>query len=284
MKSGKLDPRLREDLSEYLVVVSTKRPHFYKEMQSGLLDCEHRFNEGDALALHDAVLFCERGGLPMPPWMSGALRQYLVEGLSGGITGSKGRGNSPFGNAKKRLKQQVHFRLVRKCASIALSLKTEKVIKNIVTQGRSNELGNMRHVFPPAIWEQILDQENSLNLDDFSSTLDSHYIAVSKILRGTFAQAEPRTIMNSCKKEREIMKDSIVELPDGNRASNYIDWIERTDPETLEAFGLQIELSEAELSAFHMGSELVDIEADRSDVHEHFFNPSINFEDSAEKS
>jgi hypothetical protein len=172
---------------------------------------------------------------------------------------------------------------VKKCQSINLSLQGEKIALSIASQGQSKSLGNMRHVFPPVIWDMIEDASNPLCMSDFGESLESNYLAVSKILRGTFAQAEPRTIMKSCKAVEKLIADSVVVLSDGTTATNYTDWFEDTDPETLDALGLQLEMNEAEISAWHMGSELIPPEADRTEFIDFLFTKNDQRTEGAKK-
>jgi hypothetical protein len=258
MNEQKLDPKYLEDQSEYLVEVTTKRPYFHREMPGAVNDCETRFRNGDSLAIHDALLRCERGGLPLPLWLSQAVRERVIDSLTGGQKGSRGRSNSPLGQSTKKLKQETHYRFVKKCQRISTALRDERLAAGILTKGRLELMGDQQHVFPAAIWERIEDPKCDLEIDDFGDTLTSNYSVTSKLLRGTFAQAEPRTIRKSYKTRQK----SITE--DAHRYSDAFDWFTEADPETLEALGLQVELSEAEMSAWQMGQEFVEPEADRT--------------------
>ncbi len=55
------------DLSDFLVTVPAVRPKFYREMQSEILECKRRFEDGDYLAIYDALLSTERGCLTIAP-------------------------------------------------------------------------------------------------------------------------------------------------------------------------------------------------------------------------
>jgi hypothetical protein len=244
-----LDQSYREDLSTYLVEVSTKRPHFHGDLRTLVFECERRYAKGDVLAVHDALLACEQGFLPLPLWLSAALRRHFVESLTGGVTGTRGRGKSPVGEAKKRLRMEVHYRMVHTVLRLAQTLEIERVFASLVGER------NQDHVFPRVILEKIQDPRFDVGLADFTSTLDGAYETASKLLRGTFAQAEARTIRRSFKTLERMRTSSDESLPE------HIEWFSECQPETLEALGLQIELSDVEMYAWENGFEVLEPEA-----------------------
>ncbi|MFT5651726.1 MAG: hypothetical protein ACI9TZ_003223 [Yoonia sp.] len=254
MTDNRLDPKYLEDLSEYHVAVTVKRPYFYRDMVSAVFRCEGRFKDGDILAVYDALLLCELGGLPLPMWLSHAVRDLVVDALTGGVRGSRGRGNSPLPSAMKELKKQAHYRLVMICQRISKTLEAEKMVANILTDGRKEAIGNLSHVFPPVILELVEDPKSGLTVEDFDSTLSASYIAVSKILRGTFAQAEPRSIRASYKAVQKAVDAGGLD---------HVGWFATAEPETLKAFGMQADMNDAEMSAWEMGQQYMEPVADR---------------------
>ncbi|MCR9109696.1 hypothetical protein [Marivita sp. XM-24bin2] len=275
MTRGWIDQSYLEDLSDYLVSVSVKRPHFHREMQSKVLDCEFRYIEGDQLAVHDALLHCERGSLPLPLWLSHAVRECVVSSLTGGFSGTRGRSNSLLGHAQKELRQQVHYRTVHRIREISIGLSGERLVASIFRQNSkpmdrklAEEISKFRdyarlpsHQFPRNWWAKIYDKDCSVELRDFEASagksvlsLSQAYETASKILRGTFAQAEPRTIRKSFK---DITK--MVEQDEDGR-KRMLRWFSEADPSTLDALGLNIEMDDIEMSAWEMGQDILDPE------------------------
>jgi hypothetical protein len=247
MTDNRLDPKYLEDLSEYIVEVTVKRPYFYRHMIRAVNRCEGRFEDGDILAVYDAILLCELGGLPLPMWLSHAVRDLVVNALTGGVRGSKGRSNSPLPSAMKELKKQAHYRFVMICQRISSRIKAEKIVAKILPDDFKQSIENLSSVFPPVILELVEDPKSGLTVKDFDSTnFYASCIAVSKILRGTFAQAEPRTIRTSYKAVQKAVDSGGLQ---------HVGWFATAEPETLKAFGMQVDMNDAEMYAWEMSPE-----------------------------
>ena len=250
MTKRSLDPSHKEDLSGFLVEVRAIRPHFHGDLSKLVFDCQLRYEQGDVLAVHDALVACEQGCLPLPIWLSAAPMSHFVDSLTGGAPGSKGRGKSPMGEARKRLRSEVHFRTVQAVRRLARCVEAERFVASFAGER------SLHHVFPKLIWDKITDPRHELQISDFTTSLEGAYLAASKLLRGTFAQAEARTIRRSFKsvERQRTARDTHL--------SEKIEWYSTCLPETLQAFGLQIELSEVEMYAWENGFTVVEMEPD----------------------
>ncbi len=220
----------------------------YRDEKSLLGRCEVRFQNGDMFALHEAILHCERGALPLPLWLSTALKDFIVDGLTGGLKGSRGRSKSPLGLSAKAFKQELHFRLVERVLEVAEGIAWAREISELVGREVQSDMGSL----PSGIREKLVSMGDGTPLKRLEPTKSAAYEIASLVLRGTFAQAEARTIRSS---HKAFIKK--FRTPESN-----IHWaadvFSEIDPETLEAFGLQIELDELEMSAYMSGQELIE--------------------------
>ncbi|GGA19335.1 hypothetical protein [Neptunicoccus cionae] len=244
---NKLKPTHKEDLSEALEFVKVLRPSNHRFERSCLEDCRLRFEAGDSLALHEAIIHCERGAVPLPIWLSTALKEFLVDGLTDGVKGRKGRSNSPFGLSAKAFKQELHYRLVERILGASLGVELAHFVSRAVGMDVKSNLGSL----PSGLREKLADSASKIRLKQFVHTKAAAYEIASLFLRGTFAQAEPRTIRSSHKAFKKKMQECDC------LQNNNVSFFSETDPETLDAFGLQIELSETELYAWEAGQDLI---------------------------
>lgn len=244
----KLTATHRENLSQILERVEVLRQANYRDEKTLLGRCEVRFQNGDMFALHEAVLHCERGALPLPLWLSTALKDFIVDGLTGGLKGMRGRSKSPLGLSAKAFKQELHFRMVERVLEVAEGIAWARQISEMIGREVKSDMGSL----PSGIREKLVSMGDGMPLKKLEPTKSAAYEIASLLLRGTFAQAEARTIRSSHKAFSKKIQTAESHI-------HYaVDVISEIDPETLEAFGLQIELDELEMSAFLAGQDLIE--------------------------
>jgi len=151
--------------------IEVKRPVDWRSREARLEKCRDRFEAGNALALHDAIILCEDAELPMPGWLAEALKILLRLGFDGDIKGQRGKGNSFLGETRKT--RIAHAR--------ALSVKP---IRKVQVDRR-----NWRSLYLP-IRPRFLAGE----IDDFGCNEEDAFEIASLALRGTPGRGAPSTM------------------------------------------------------------------------------------------
>ena len=66
--------------------------------------------DGNPLAAHEALQFCERHQVPTPPWLGKHFRTMFLEFYSQKVFGKPGRGNGLLGQYEKNVKAYIRRR------------------------------------------------------------------------------------------------------------------------------------------------------------------------------
>ncbi|MDF0603363.1 hypothetical protein P1J78_21760 [Psychromarinibacter sp. C21-152] len=77
-----------------------------------MAELRKRIENGDPIALYQAVILCEDGNSPMPAWLTDRLLQAIAGYYLGKKAGKKGAGNSPLPRIRRQLELQVRVRAV----------------------------------------------------------------------------------------------------------------------------------------------------------------------------
>lgn len=161
--------------------IEVKRPVNWRYREAQLEKCRDRFEAGNSLALHDAIILCEEAELPMPGWLAEALKVFLRLGFEGDIKGQRGKGNSILGETRKS--RIAHAR--------ALSVKS---IRKVQIDRRNW----------PSLYLPIRQRFLAGEIDNFGCNEEDAFEIASLALRGTPARGAPSTMK---KAYRQVTKN-----------------------------------------------------------------------------
>ena len=156
---------------------TAERPMGWAALQAQMPHAKERLDEGNPLALYDAVTLCRNGRLPMPDWLAQALLDLIRSAYMGEVKGVKGKGKSYIGEAKKNLRTLYRGQAVWQIRR--------------VQEDRSEWV-----MLPAPVRKCLLARRygDATKFMGFGRTEVDAFAVASKALAGTFARGEPRTM------------------------------------------------------------------------------------------
>jgi hypothetical protein len=198
----------RKRHTKWYRIVEVERPVDWEHSEARLEVCKDRFDAGNALALHDALLRCEAAELPIPQWLAEALKNVLRLSFDGDIKGQRGKGNSFLGKTRKG----------RIAYSRALAV---KFIRGVQADRRAW----------PSLYLPIRQRFLAAEIDDFGSTEEDAFDVASLALRGTIARGAPSTMRKAYRQVSQNWDD-------------FSKFVNGYETEIILDFGQQTKLSE----------------------------------------
>ena len=93
---------LPDGRSEERPLDHTNAPWFIEELRLA----KEKFEAGNLIALLDALHICRVDRLPVPDWVLSGMEGFMVETVTKGAPGKRGRCNNPLARARQTVRQQ----------------------------------------------------------------------------------------------------------------------------------------------------------------------------------
>jgi hypothetical protein len=167
-------------------------PAFFQDLR----DAFDRFQDGNWLALLDALQVCRDERLPPPIWVCDGFQTFIVRSITEESLGQRGRGNSPLAKAREAAKQAkrretyLRIRLAQKIG------------------GKPNGAEPEDFVFALTIPSETTVLIKAGKLKGLGTSVEDAVKATELSLRGTFAQASYATLLKECRKMRDDTFDT----------------------------------------------------------------------------
>lgn len=95
---------------------SKENPLDYRKMPQYLDSLKwayNKFEAGNLIALLDALHICRRESLPIPNWVVSGLEAFMLDTITNGAPGKRGRCNNPLARARQTVKQQKQRQVIK---------------------------------------------------------------------------------------------------------------------------------------------------------------------------